>query len=381
MEEVETLVVGAGPVGLFLAAELYRRGRECMLVERAEASSPHSKALAIMPGTMELFERAGLASAFLGAANRIDGVRFVTPHGRTFVPFCGIPSAFNYVCILPQYRTEALLRARLCELGGRVRFRHELLELHERDRAIEALVRTPEGVRTIRARFVVGCDGVSSTVREAAGIAFAGAPYRGTSLLADALVRTPLPANEACVHVCGGAVVTMFPFDRTLRRIVVVAPREQLPQRASAQWLTERLRAAGYRDTDVREVVWSNAFRVQRRVAAAMRRGNTFLAGDAAHAQSPVGGQGMKLGLRDAWSLAEILAAVASGEGTGTLLDRYERERLAAARRVVARTDALTRALAHPHAAAQFARERIAPLLAGLAPVYGPVIRRLALTA
>ena len=381
MERVETLIVGAGPVGLFLAAELRRRGRDCMLVESAAAPSTHSKALAIMPGTLEMFEEAGIADRFVTASNRIDGVRFVTPRRSVYVPFGSIESRYNYISILPQWKTQELLEARLLELGGDVLYGHTMTALAHDVEGVQTTIETPAGPQIVHARYVVGCDGVRSTVREQIGVRFEGAAYPGTVLLADASVQTAVPANEARVHVHENGVVTMFPMSAVQRRVVVIAPREALPDRAQRERLEARLRCAGCDDVVIEEIDWSNSFRVQRRVASAMRSGRVFLAGDSVHAHSPVGGQGMNVGLRDAWNLASKLAGVLSGEEAETLLDQYERERLPVAKSIVRHTDLLTRALAHPHPLLRLTRERIAPRLARLPLVYGPVIRSLSLTA
>lgn len=377
MKTVETLVVGAGPVGLFAAAELHRRGHACLLIERAPSPSTHSKALAVMPGTMELFERGGVAQAFVRAANRIDGVRFATAKSSTYVPFASIPSRYNYVSILPQWKTEELLSGHLRECGGEVQYAHELTALEVVDEGVIASVRTPDGIETFCARYVLGCDGVHSTVREAAGISFEGDTYPGTALLADVVIDTAIPANEARVHVNARGVVTMFPMDEHIRRIVVIAPGEKLPDRADLDWLQARSRSAGYAKTEIRQVLWSNAFRVHRRVASAMRCNNVFLAGDSVHTHSPVGGQGMNIGLHDAWSLGCKIAGVLDGSTPAEALDEYERERLPVARGVVRRTDLLTRALVHPNPLLRVTRERIAPRVAALPMVYRPMLRRL----
>lgn len=381
MKPVEALIVGAGPVGLFLATELRRRGRDCMLIESATVPSTHSKALAIMPGTLEMFEQAEIADRFVAASNRIDGVRFSTPRRSVYVPFGSIDSRYNYVSILPQWKTQELLEMRLRELGAEALFGHTLTSLQQSADGVEASIETPAGLQIVRARYLIGCDGVRSTVREQIGIDFEGTMYPGTVLLADAVVRTSVPANVAHVSVHSGGVVTMFPMSAAERRVVVIAPREALPDRAQPERLQSRLVAAGYSDVTIDAIEWSNSFRVHRRVASAMRNGRVFLAGDSVHAHSPVGGQGMNVGLRDAWNLASKLAAVLSGEAPEALLDLYERERLPVAKSVVRRTDLLTRALADPHPLARLTRERIAPRLARLPLVYGPVIRSLALTA
>lgn len=381
MERADVLIVGAGPVGLFLACELRRRGHDCIVIDRASERPTHSKALAIMPGTLAMFETAGIVNRFVLCANRIDGVRFVTPRRSVYVPFGGLRPPYDFVAILPQWRTQALLETRLLELGGDVRYRHALVQLRQESDGNDALLETPNGTMRVRARYVVGCDGVRSTVREQIGIRFDGKSYPGTVLLADVRVQTAVPEHEARVHVHRGGVVTMFPMSATERRVVVISPEELLPERADRGRLQSRLLRAGYAETSVEEILWSNAFRVHRRLASAMRSANVFLAGDSAHTHSPVGGQGMNIGLHDAWNLAGKLSAVLAGEATETLLDRYERERLPVAKGVVRRTDMLTRALVHPHPLMRITRERIAPRVAGLSVVYGPVIRRLSLSA
>jgi 2-polyprenyl-6-methoxyphenol hydroxylase-like FAD-dependent oxidoreductase len=214
-----------------------------------------------------------------------------------------------------------------------------------------------------------------------AGIACYGEQYPGEALLADVTLKTAVPPSEARVYVNSRGVVTMFAMSETVRRVVVIAPRERLPECAERAWLQERLETAGCGGTQIGEVAWSNTFRVQRRVADAMRRGSVVLAGDSVHTHSPVGGQGMNVGLRDAWTLAEKLTQVLSNTATDALLDDYERERLPVARAVVRRTHLLTSVLAHPHPFLRVARERVGPAIAGLPLVYKPLIRRLALTA
>lgn len=381
MLDVEMLVVGAGPAGRFFAAEMHRRGHPCLLIERAAAASTHSKALALMPGTMDLFEQSGVAQAFVSAANRIDGVRFVTPRASVFVPFARMRSRYNYISILPQWKTEELLGVHLQAYGGRIAYGHELVALEQCADGCRATIRGPQGQYTVRARYVIGCDGIHSTVRQQMKIPFEGDTYPGAALLADAHVRTDVPVNEAQVHVDGHGAVTMFPIDTHVRRVVVIAPRERLPDRASREWLQDRLRAAGYGGVLIEEPGASNVFQVHRRIASAMRDGNVFLAGDSVHTHSPVGGQGMNIGLHDAWNLASKLARVLDGDAPEALLDGYEHERLPVAKGVLRRTDVLTRALAHPNPLLRITRERIVPRIARLPVVYEPVLRRLSLTA
>lgn len=378
MNDVEVLVAGAGPVGLFLASELLRRGRSCAILERNAGPSSYSKALAIMPRTLEIFEIAGIAERFSAEINRIDGVRFVTPRASSYVSFSSLRSAHPYIGILPQYRTEAILASRVRELGGQIAYEHEVVDLQEESGMVRVQVRARDTMRELRARYVVGCDGVRSTVRQCAGIAFEGGTYPEGAVLADVHVDTAIALNEARVHLDRRSIVTMFPMNENIRRVVVISPGEELPQSASRVWLQQRLERARFDGSAITgEPVWSNRFQAHRRVARHMRRGNIFLAGDAAHTHSPVGGQGMNIGLHDAWNLGWKLSHVLSGESSQSLLDTYERERLPVAGEVVRRTDVLTKALAHPNPMARIARELFAPLVARIPLVNAPLVREL----
>ena len=376
MEDTEVLIAGAGPVGIFLATELLRRGRRCVVLERNAGPSTHSKALALMPRTLEIFEIAGLGSRFLAELNRVDGVRFVTPRGCAYVGIDLPDTAYSFVGILPQWKTERLLRVRLRALGGEIRYGHEFAGLQESSDGVHAQVRTAQGTYSVRAQFLVGCDGVRSAVRDAAGIPFIGHTYPEGALLADLPVRTEIPRNEAHVHLHGGGMVTLFAMSESLRRMVIVAPTETLPGTASREWLQQRLRTAGYEDALAGEPEWTGTFRVHHRIARRMRAGRVFLAGDAAHTHSPVGGQGMNIGLHDAWNLGWKLAYVLEGGASEKLLDSYEAERLPIARRVVRRTDVLTRLLADPSGPARYARDALAALLSKTPALHRALLRR-----
>ncbi len=329
-----------------------------------------------MPATLQLFERAGIAQPFLQHAHRLRGVRFVTPHGATYVSFSALNTPYPFVSILPQCRTEALLRERLNRVGGRILYGCSL-ESIELQCGVRARVLTPRGYETIRARYVAGCDGVRSTVRAQAGIAFLGRSYRESTLLTEVAVETAIPPDEARIHIDRTGVVTLFPMGNDLRRIAIVAPHEPLPPTVSRAWLQARIERAGMLQTRVGEPVWSSAFKVHRRVAHRMHAGPAFLVGDAAHAHSPVGGQGLRAGLFDAWTLAEVLAPVLAGDAPESALEAYERRRLPAARAVVRRTDFLTQALANPHPVMRVGRELVAPYVVRIPALRNRVVRTL----
>jgi len=373
----EVLIVGAGPVGLFLATELLRRGRTVLLIERRDGPSTHSKALALMPRTLEIFELAHVERPFVAALNRIDSVRFFTPSGSAQVEFGSLPTSYRHVSMLPQWKTEAILAARVAELGGMIHYAHELRNFEQDAGGITATIETLGGTLTARAEYIVGCDGAWSRVRELAGIPFEGRSYPLGSMLADAQLDTAIPRNEAQVHFYSKGVVTIFPMDQQLRRIVAIEPESEIPPIADRSWLQERLDRANAK-ARVDGVVWSSAFHVHRRIARRMRAGHVLLAGDAAHIHSPVGGQGMNLGLHDAWNLGWKLAFALAGDAPEILLDTYERERLPAARDVVRRTDMLTHALADPRPPMRAARRLLAPVALRMRTMHALTARRLA---
>ncbi len=377
MRNTDVVIVGAGPVGLFLACELLRAGHSCLIVERNQTPSTHSKALALMPRTLQLFESAQIVERFLREVNRVSGVRFVTPRRATYVSFAGLPIAYPFVSIVPQWKTEGLLAARVVELGGCILYGHTFERLEQHASGIRAIIGTASGAYTIEARFLAGCDGVHSTVREQASIAFAGRSYAEHAVLADVPVQTDVPLDEARVHIWRSGVLTLFPISAHMRRIVVVAPHERLPQFASRTWLQERIARAHLHNTIAGDPVWTTNFRVHRRVARRLRAGHVFLAGDSAHAHSPVGGQGMNTGLFDAWALARTLSGVLAGETPDAALETYEAQRLRVARSVVRRTDLLMQALVHPNPVMCVGRELLTPYVARIPLLRERIVRRL----
>jgi 2-polyprenyl-6-methoxyphenol hydroxylase-like FAD-dependent oxidoreductase len=214
-------------------------------------------------------------------------------------------------------------------------------------------------------------------VRQLARIPFRGRTYGEHAVLADVDIDTPVPVDEARVHIDRNGIVTLFPMNERLRRIVVISPHEPLTADISREWLQARIDRVGLSGTIAGDPRWSSVFGVHRRVAQRMRAGNVFLAGDAAHAHSPVGGQGMNVGFEDAWMLAEVLSGVLSGDAAQSSLDRYEALRLPAARAVVRHTDLLLRALAHPNRAIRVGRELLAPYIIRLPLIRDRVVREL----
>lgn len=340
------LVVGAGPVGLLLAARLLQLGVATRLIDRRAAPGEGSRAIGVHPPGLAALASVGADADVLDAGVRIvEGLAFGTDGALGSLRF----DAATPVVAVPQAATEAALRAAFARAGGSVERGVTLTGLHRgADGTLEATLHGASA-HTIATPIVVGCDGRDSSVRTLAGIGWRGGAYRDRYLMADLPDTTTLgPRAEIRLHRDG--LVESFPLPGGWRRVVVrVSDGEPAPSPESvagpapesaarvdprvAQRVCALAEARGADCFDPRAARMTSAFGIERRLATRFALGRVVLAGDAAHVLSPIGGQGMNLGWLDAWALAEALArGVERGEGALRLeLDAYARRRRGAA--------------------------------------------------
>src|SRR5215218_9665309 len=343
-DEVKVAMVGAGPVGLTAATMLAGYGVRVAVLDGAAGPAPHSRAAVVHARTLETLAPLGVVDEMVrgGAVVTHFGVR---DRDRRLldVPFGDLPTAHPYSLMLPQDETERLLREALRHQGGTILWEHEVTGLRQDATGAELTVRSPQGGRRVRARYVVGCDGARSRVREAVEIPFEGDTYPQSFVLADVRMEWGLPGDEVQLFFSPEGLVVVAPLPQGRHR--VVATVDEAPAVPSLSNVQELLDARGPQAPRprVEEVLWSSRFRVQHRIAARFCEGNVFLCGDAAHVHSPAGGQGMNTGIQDAANLAWKLALAVGGLAPGSLLDSYERERRPVAKGVVSTTDRLTR--------------------------------------
>jgi 2-polyprenyl-6-methoxyphenol hydroxylase-like FAD-dependent oxidoreductase len=368
---VTPLIVGAGPVGLFLAGELRRRGIPARLVERDRTLSRESRALAIHARTLEVLDQTGLADRFLAAGRPLHALVFhrgARPLQR--LDLTEIPSRYRCILCLPQSATERLLHEHLRAQGGEIEWGTELVGLEDRGGAVQVRLRRDDGTEEVaEAPWVVGCDGTRSPVREAAGIGLRRQTLDIRIALADLRLEGLTSEDAVRVHFRGRRLMLLIPLPEpgVWRIAGPVGPEVERPD---AEWLTEQLRSMAGDGIEVRECLWASVFQVRQQVAATFRRGRVLLCGDAAHGHSPLGGQGMNTGLQDVHALAWRLARVCAGADVA-LLDTWCAEREPVARRLVRATGLGTRAIA---AGGPFPwlRDRALALL----PRIGPLRRR-----
>jgi 2-polyprenyl-6-methoxyphenol hydroxylase-like FAD-dependent oxidoreductase len=365
MEEIEVpvIVVGAGPVGLSLALGLARHGVRSVVLEKEPAHLPYSRALGVLPRTLEIFRAWGVLDEFL-ASGELRTVIPIYRAGKTApeaVIDLGILSrhtATPGVLILPQDGTEAILLRCVREAGRTdVRFAHAATGFREDPSGVNVQV-APAGGEAygIRGAYLVGCDGAHSTVRAQLGWRLEGRTYPARILLADVRLadsRDLLPWPRVASFRKSGLGALRYQ-DQHWRIIHPIHPKEAAEGVTSEPVLgamVERLFGPGPFETR-----WVSVFQIHCRTSQRFRQGRVMLAGDAAHINSPAGGQGMNSGIEDAHNLAWKLARTLEG-GSDELLTSYEQERRGAVLTNVDRyTDFLTRAflLAHPWMRALF---------------------------
>jgi len=375
--ETDILIVGAGPVGLFLANECARRGLRWRLIEARAAQSEHSKALAIFPRTLEIFDMAGVVAPFLEAANRVTAVA-IASKGRTLarIPFVPQNSPYPFVAMVPQDVTEKLLVEELRRKGGNIEYETSLVGAIPRgDHVSVTLDRKGQRAETTAA-YVAGCDGAHSAVRHLLHLSFEGAQYEALFVLADVTTNETLPADEMqlCPSELGPAAI--FPMSATRRRIVatVEQPEGEVP---SLDLVRRILAERAPRGIEASDIYWSSYFRIHHRQVAELRVGRMFVAGDAAHIHSPFGGQGMNTGLGDVWNLAWKLDLAVRGRAGDAFLDSYSAERRPVIRGVIKTTHLLTKAMGTANRVAQALRDTLIPIVTRLPPFRHAFVQRL----
>jgi 2-polyprenyl-6-methoxyphenol hydroxylase-like FAD-dependent oxidoreductase len=381
---LDVLVVGAGPTGLTLAAQLRALGARTRIVDRQRDRVHESRALAIQPRTLEVLGGLGVARTLVERGNpavrlRLHAGERSTPPLRLFD--VGVDdTAYPFVLFLSQAETEAVLRQHLAAGGVAVERGVELagFEGSQDDQELVCTLRHDDGVtEQVRARYLVGCDGAHSSVRHLAGIPFQGGPYPRTFALADLEVDGGLEPGSVHVFTGRPGMLFFFPLGRPATwRLIGMRPTtsspgdgERDPVAPSLGDLQAVVDAFAGGRLRLRDPAWLTYFRLHHRQAARYRAGRAFLAGDAAHVHSPAGGQGMNTGIQDACNLAWKLALTARGLADPALLDSYQAERWPVGRQVLRFTD-------RPFAVATSTNPLVS-LLRTWAPRMAPLVLRL----
>jgi 6-methylpretetramide 4-monooxygenase / 4-hydroxy-6-methylpretetramide 12a-monooxygenase len=346
MARIDVLIIGAGPSGLFAAAELARHGVDVRLIEQEVRSHREARATAIQPGTLEILDSVGLLPPFLEAAEHVQRVRVYGPDMSELssMDFGGIDCRCEFQCSLPQYETQRILEAHLASLGGVVErgATATKVEPDVNDVSVE-LVHADGGVETVHPGVVIGAGGAHSVTRHSMSEPLEGTTYQGHFLVADIAMQAPVPRDQGSFFCGPDGMMLLAPLPGG--RWLTFQDLEEAVQTVAAEDVAARteVRLGGRcRPTDV---AWFAPFRMHRRIVSRLADGRRFLIGDAAHLSSPFGGEGLNSGLHDGFDLAWKLALALRGDASRSLLDDYAVERMIADRHVLDVSDDIHRGI------------------------------------
>ena len=352
----DVLIVGAGPVGLTMAAELTRYGLRVRIIDEAPEPTDKSKALVVWPRTLEHLDRLGLASTFVATGLKATHGRFFTGERELAqVALNTGDTPFPYALMIPQSETERLLDEHLASIGVTVDRSVTLTALSQDSTSVTATLTYADGrTEAVITPWLIGCDGAHSAVRHAVNAAFEGTTLPSDWVLADVHITGPVSTDTAELHLHADGILGIFPVSPTRFRVIAninhegsktadgQSPAE--PTLSDIQGILDKRDKRGLRAVDP---VWLSGFHINERKVADFRHGRVFLAGDAAHIHSPAGGQGMNTGMQDAFNLAWKLALVqrnlVAQQSSPLLLDSYNAERSPVAAKVLKGAGLLTR--------------------------------------
>jgi 2-polyprenyl-6-methoxyphenol hydroxylase-like FAD-dependent oxidoreductase len=362
------LVVGAGPTGLMMAGELARFGVPCRLIDKAPHASLVSKALAVQSRTLECFARIGLDERAVAAGHPVHGLNAFSDGKRiVHVSLDSINSPYPFVLVVSQQETERLLLENAERLGVTVERQVELLRLTPTEQGTLAVLRHIIGQREERVvvPWVIGCDGAHSVVRHEAGISFSGSAFPEAFALADVTLEGSIPDDEFTLYLAHGDVVALIPMtgNRAFRIVIEHHSAEEHDSEPTLEEFRRALERCGRPDLRPSNPVWMARFRISQRLVSRYNKGPIFLAGDAAHIHSPVGGQGMNTGIQDACNLAWKLALVIHGRGRPEILESYDKERHPIGQTLLRTTGGVFNVILWRNPVAAAVRDRVASLL------------------
>ncbi|MCZ4092350.1 FAD-dependent monooxygenase [Sinorhizobium psoraleae] len=366
----QVLIVGAGPTGLVLALWLRRLGVDLRIIDKAPGPGETSRAIAVQARTLEFYRQLGIVDDVLAAGIRVERLAVRTPSGIAATlklgDFGAGLSRYPFAFALPQDIHERILVRHLEKAGVAVERRAELMSFEQDAAGVTATVVKDGAGEVIRAAYLCGADGASSTVRHGVKLGFPGGTYEQSFYVADVEVEGTIARDglNVCLDTHGFAIVLPVRQSGSVRLIGIV-PAENT---AEEKITFEGIRAEVERITGVtvKAVNWFSTYRLHHRVAERFRVGRVFIAGDAGHIHSPAGGQGMNTGIGDAVNLGWKLAAVVGGRADARLIDSYEPERIAFARRLVASTDRAFRVLTSRSVLAGLWRRYLMPRMIAL---------------
>jgi 2-polyprenyl-6-methoxyphenol hydroxylase-like FAD-dependent oxidoreductase len=369
MLTTDVIIVGAGPVGLFLGCRLAQLGISFKIIEKRISRFQHSRSIGIHPPSLERLETLGVVSEILHRGTHIArGHGFINTTYMGCLDFSSCPKPYNFVVTLPQFETEAILEKRLCELAPMSLLRGvEVVGLQQSDEGVTVELQNRKAEKSenqkyitkneprttnheqpynesratsaniLKAKYVIACDGKDSVIRQLLNIPFRGADYPDTYVMGDFADNTQFGA-DAALYLTDEGLIESFPLAQGVRRWV--AKTNGRVTEPSVELLAHLIKKRIQHEVLLETNSMLSSFGVQRYLAGSFVSHRVLLAGDAAHVLSPIGGQGMNLGWLDAWLVADVLENILlKNMNTSEQLKRYDSNRKKAARIAIRRAE------------------------------------------
>ena len=329
------IIIGGGPVGLYLGCQLRLAGRACDIVERRTARSTHSRSIGVHPPALRRLMDIDVGETLVRQGIQVrHGHAYSNGHALGLLSFDVLPPPIQWVLAVPQHITESVLEDRFESLGASVRRGLTVTGIDQDERSVSIEMESPQGPITETADWIIACDGRRSTIRDLLDVEFEVRPYDAHYVMGDFPDRTDF-GSGAAVYLGRQGLVESFPLPSGIRRWVARLPRPMTDPQAEAPVLIEAVAQRTGWTLDPAECRMHSAFTAERGEAQTFAVGRVALAGDAAHVVSPIGGQGMNLG----WMDADWLAAWLSDNPDPDDLIQYDRDRRRSFRRAAKRAE------------------------------------------
>jgi 2-polyprenyl-6-methoxyphenol hydroxylase-like FAD-dependent oxidoreductase len=350
--KTDVLIVGAGPTGLMAAALLCRSGIKCRVIDKGSDQVRESRALGIQARTMELFQNLGIVDNFLSRGKPIKGMKaYLNGEEKFAIDFSDMArkdTPYPFVFILSQAETEKILIDDLKSFSMEVERQTTLLEFTQTRYDIEAIIQTANGKKEfVKAKYLIGCDGARSIVRDQLKLKFEGGSYPSQFIMSDAKVDWAFDHDHLRAFLNPGSIGIFFPLNgKESSRVLTVmeVDAEPLTQTttsypASLLEIEKNFAEASHQKIKLSDPTWVTKYHVHHRCVNKLQVGRAFVAGDAAHVHSPAGAQGMNTGLQDAANLCWKIARVIKGYADPKILETYHKERWPVAQKLLKFTD------------------------------------------
>jgi 2-polyprenyl-6-methoxyphenol hydroxylase-like FAD-dependent oxidoreductase len=340
------IIVGAGPSGLMMAAQLLRYGIQPVIIDAKTSLSSESKALAVQARTLEIFRQMGLDLLALNDGTIAKGMILYQDTEKIATvnldELGADKSPYPFVLIIEQSKTERILLDTLTSQTCPIYWNTQLIDLHQTDQCVTVRINRSGQEEIVSCDWLIGADGASSRVRKTLGISFTGGTYQHRFFLADLKISSTLKLEHINVFLKEVGFTAVFPMKDSNYRFIGILP-ESLKSKADLTFNDLRPYLTYNLDFAITDECckWFSTYQLHHRMAGRFKSQRCFLIGDAGHIHSPVGGQGMNTGLQDAYNLAWKLAGVIKGKYTERILNTYAEERMPVAKALLQSTDRL----------------------------------------